>query len=77
MKKLSFGLLFAFFFSCSDNKTTTTTTEEGSATTAPVENVNGNIPDTTNGVSPSTMTQTPDSTHLKDSARDLKDSTKK
>ena len=75
MKKLLSFLALAMFLSCSDDKTTTTTTEEGAATTAPIENVNGNIPDTTNSVSPSSLTEIPDSTHLKDSTK--KDSNQK
>ena len=44
-------LLAGFSFSCSDGDTTTTTNDPN-ATSVPVENVNGNIPDTINSVSP-------------------------
>lgn len=68
MKKLAVCLLTGFFFSCSDgDTTTTTTTNEPNSTSVPIENVNGNIPDTVNSVSP-TKPET-DSTVTKDSVR--------
>jgi hypothetical protein len=66
MKKITVCLLTGFFFSCSNGDTTTTTTESTSPS-VPIENVNGNIPDTTNSVSlDKTAT---DSTEVKDSTR--------
>jgi len=67
MKNILPCLLFVCLSSCSDG---TTTTDESAGTTAtPVENVNGNIPDTTNSVSLDNSNKTPDSSHLKDSTK--------
>jgi hypothetical protein len=67
MKKLAVCLLTGFFFSCSGGDTTTTKTNEQANPSVPIENVNGNIPDTINSVSiekPQT-----DSVTVKDSTR--------
>lgn len=66
MKKIAVCLLTGFFFSCSDGVTTTKTNEQSNPK-VPIENVNGNIPDTVNSVSiekPKT-----DSVTVKDSTR--------
>ena len=68
MKKISVCILTALLFSCSDG-TDKTTTGESAPGTAPIENVNGNVPDTTNSISPDNTTKVPDSSHLKDSLR--------
>lgn len=64
-------MLLAFLASCSNSTTTTTTTttdSSGSSNAAtPVENVNGNVPDTNNSVTPGTMKKNVDSTYAKDS----------
>lgn len=66
MKKLAVCLVTGFFVSCSGGSTTTKTNEESNPK-VPIENVNGNIPDTVNSVSiekPKT-----DSVTVKDSTR--------
>jgi PBP1b-binding outer membrane lipoprotein LpoB len=66
MKKVAVCLLAGFFFSCSGGDTTTKTNEQSNPS-VPIENVNGNIPDTVNSVSiekPQT-----DSVTVKDSTR--------
>ena len=53
MKKLFLGLLFAAFISaCGNNKADTTNTNSGESgpSTTNVQNVNGNRPDTLNGI---------------------------
>jgi hypothetical protein len=66
MKKLAVCLLTGFFFSCLDGDKTTTTNDTD-ATSVPVENVNGNLPDTTNSVSP--VEPERDSSIVKDTTR--------
>jgi hypothetical protein len=71
MKNYLFLGMIALFASCSNGSDTpkTTTTNEASPNT-PVENVNGNVPDTINSISPDTRDKTKiDSTYV--------DSTKK
>ncbi|HEX2609018.1 MAG TPA: hypothetical protein VHK91_16660 [Flavisolibacter sp.] len=69
MMKLLFALLImAGLASCSNDSTTTTTSDSSTTTTNPtgVENVNGNVPDTTNSIQLSTSG---DTTKTKDSTR--------
>ncbi|MGN6163268.1 MAG: hypothetical protein ACTHOF_01905 [Flavisolibacter sp.] len=77
MKSFLFFCLVFFFVSCSDGTTTTTTTDSNGSSNAvtPLENVNGNIPDTINSVTPGTVKKGIDSTYAKDST--ARDSTKK
>lgn len=51
MKKSAVLLSAVLFFACSDGDNTSTTNDTN-ATSVPIENVNGNIPDTVNSVSP-------------------------
>lgn len=74
MKHLACGLLLVIMASCSSGTTTTTTTTTtdsngGSNAAAPVENVNGNVPDTTNTVTPGTLKKNVDSSYAKDSLK--------
>lgn len=72
MKHLACGLLLVIMASCSSGTTTTTTTTDsngGSNAAAPVENVNGNVPDTTNTVTPGTPKKNVDSSYAKDSLK--------
>jgi hypothetical protein len=59
MKNFLFIGLIAIVASCSNggDTPTTTTTNEASPST-PVENVNGNVPDTTNSISPGSRDKT-------------------
>ena len=68
MKKITFCLAAAFLFACG-NDTSTTTDDTTTTPTTPVENVNGNVPDTTNSITPGVTNKTPDSSHLRDSLR--------
>jgi hypothetical protein len=67
MKKLFYLAVLGFTFSCSDNKTNTTTTESTPVTPA-ADNVNGNIPDSTNNIKLNQQLPV-DSSHLRDSTR--------
>ncbi|MGZ3838885.1 MAG: hypothetical protein ACXVBI_09965 [Flavisolibacter sp.] len=73
MKHLACGLLLVIMASCSSGTTTTTTTTTdsngGSNAAAPVENVNGNVPDTTNTVTPGTPKKNVNSSYAKDSLK--------
>ncbi|MGN6402473.1 MAG: hypothetical protein ACTHMD_18590 [Flavisolibacter sp.] len=77
MKSFLFCCLVVFFVSCSDGTTTTTTTDSNGSSNAvtPLENVNGNIPDTINSVTPGTVKKGVDSSYAKDST--VKDSLRK
>jgi len=59
MKYYILMAMMVFVVSCSNgtDKSTTTTTNEASPNT-PVENVNGNVPDTINSVSPDNRDKT-------------------
>jgi hypothetical protein len=68
MKKLCSFFLLSMLFACSDGTKPTTTDSDGSSNAVtPLENVNGNIPDTTNSVTQGTIKKGVDSTYVKDS----------
>jgi hypothetical protein len=75
MKSFLFCCLVVFLVSCSDGTKTTTDSNGSSNAVTPLENVNGNIPDTVNSVTPGTVNKGVDSSHVKDSA--AKDSARK
>lgn len=66
-KNLLIVLIFTLLFSCNNSSDKTTT--EGTQVQGPVENVNGNIPDTSNAIKLDV--------HKKDSTSSSKDSSKK
>jgi len=68
MKKLVTGFLAIMLFSCS-NGDHVAPTNESAPNTPNVENVNGNMPDTTNSIKLGKPDTTPDSVHLKDSLK--------
>lgn len=67
MKSFLSCCLVAFLVSCSDGTTTTTDSNGSSNAVTPLENVNGNMPDTINSVTPGTIKKGVDSTYAKDS----------
>ena len=75
MKSFLFCCLVVFLVSCSDGTKTTTDSNGSSNAVTPLENVNGNIPDTVNSVTPGTVKKSVDSTYAKDST--VKDSARK
>lgn len=69
MKKLvPFLLLSVFFTACGSNTTKSEADTKGGTSTSAVENVNGNVPDTTNTVPLNNKPLPKDSSNLKDSA---------
>ncbi|WP_148661104.1 hypothetical protein [Flavisolibacter tropicus] len=68
MTKYLIGVLMTGILLSCKNKNTTTTTTESSPNLTNVENVNGNIPDTTNSISLENR-QTVDSLSLADSLK--------
>ena len=66
MKKLFSLLVIGFLFSCGNGKTDANKTE--SPVTPPVDNVNGNIPDSTNSINLNQPLPI-DSSHLNDSTQ--------
>ena len=75
MKSFLFCCLVVFFVSCSDGTTTTTDSNGSSNAVTPLENVNGNIPDTINSVTQGTVKKGVDSSYARDST--VKDSLRK
>ncbi|MDQ3682552.1 MAG: membrane lipoprotein lipid attachment site-containing protein [Bacteroidota bacterium] len=50
MKKILFGLIVFVLAACNNNSESTTITDTTVSNTSGVENVNGNLPDTTNTI---------------------------
>jgi acid phosphatase class B len=69
MKKLfHFIIAIGFLIACNNSSNTSTSTDSATTNTTNVENVNGNVPDTTSGM---TLNQSlpVDSSRLKDSLK--------
>ena len=68
MKKIIAALLLISAISCNSSNNSSTTNSDSTTDVKPVQNVNGNIPDTTNGAADITGKQKIDTTKI-DSSR--------
>jgi hypothetical protein len=64
MKKLFAILLIVSATACNNSSNTSTTTDSNASDVKPVQNVNGNIPDTTNGAADITGKQKIDTSRI-------------
>jgi hypothetical protein len=63
MKKISVGLVLIIMLSCNSNSSSTTDKDTTITNVSGVENVNGNIPDTTNTIKVEGSSQSSDPTN--------------